>query len=155
LSAPTLPSPAASPGEPESPRSPLRDVLGSVLEVQSPNGDDVVITVRGPLDLGSERIARATMTAVAATAVGSVVIVLDESFVDFRGLAVLLSVARTCRRRGHMLRLVGAPRSLRTMCEILGVRNCWWEYDRVVDALVRREADEAAQLRQEAHPQGH
>ncbi|MCW2610271.1 MAG: hypothetical protein QOC93_266 [Actinomycetota bacterium] len=144
MSAPTLPSPAGSP---------LRDALGSVLEIQSPTGDDVVITVRGSLDLGSERIARATLTAIASTAAGPVVMVLDDSFVDFRGLAVLLGVARTCRRRGRMLRLVGAPPSLRTMCEVLGVRNCWWEYGRVADALVRREADEAAQLRQEAHPQ--
>jgi hypothetical protein len=52
-----------------------------------------------------------------------------------------------------MLRLVGAPRSLGTMCEVLGVRNCWWEFDRVADAVVRREADEAAQLRQQARPQ--
>jgi anti-anti-sigma factor len=122
--------------------------------VESPTGDDAVITVRGPLDVASERIARATMTAVAATVTGSMVVVLDESFLDFRGLAVLLGVARTCRRRGRMLRLVGAPTSLRTMCHVLGVRNCWWEFDRLADALVRREADEAAQLRQEAHPRG-
>jgi anti-anti-sigma factor len=153
LSAPTLPSPApASPDEPGSARPQLRDVLGCVLEVESPTGDDVVITVRGPLDLASERIARATMTAVAATVTGPVVVVLDESFVDFRGLAVLLGVARTCRRRGRMLRLVGAPPSLGTMCQVLGVQNCWWEFEGVADALVRREADEAAQLRQEAHP---
>jgi anti-anti-sigma factor len=154
LSAPTLPPPApASPGDPGSTRFLLRDVLGCVLEVASPTGDDAVVTVRGPLDAGSERVARATMTAVAASVSGPVVVVLEESFVDFRGLAVLLGVARTCRRRGRMLRLVGAPPSLRTMCQVLGVRNCWWEFDRVADALVRREADEVAQLRQ-AHARG-
>jgi anti-anti-sigma factor len=146
MSAPALPVPDLPSGP--SP-SPLDQLLECVLEVRSPGDDAVVITVRGPLDQMSERTARATMTAVASAATGPVVVVLDESFVDFRGLGVLLGVARTRRRRGHMLRLVGAPPSLRTMCEALAVRNCWWEFPTVVEALVPRAADEVEQLRQE------
>jgi anti-anti-sigma factor len=149
MSAPAPPSPV--PDVPSSaPRpSPLDHLLDSVLEVRAAPGDAVVVTVRGPLDRRSERTARATMTAAASTATGPVVVVLDEAFVDFRGLGVLLGVARTCRRRGHMLRLVGAPPSLRTMCGALGVRNCWWEFESAAEALVPRPAEEAEQLRQE------
>jgi anti-anti-sigma factor len=148
MSAPTLPSPVPDvPGDPRP--SPLDQLLECVLEVRSPGEDAVVVTVRGPLDQRAERTARATMTAVASGATGPFVVVLDDSFVDFRGLGVLLGVARTCRRRGHMLRLVGVPPSLRAMCAALGVRNCWWEFDTTAEALVRRAADEAEQLRQE------
>jgi anti-anti-sigma factor len=158
MSAPALPSPA-----PDLPQdgltdpglrpSPLDHLMDCVLEIRSPAGDGVVVTVRGPLDQLSERMVRATLTAVASATSGPVVVVLEESFVDFRGLGVLLGVARMCRRRGHMLRLVGVPHSLRTMCRALGVRNCWWEYDSTAEALVRRAADEAEQLRQEGRPE--
>jgi anti-anti-sigma factor len=149
VSAPALPSVPASPEDSAPSASPLHPPLECTLEIQTPGGDGVVVTVRGPLDLLSERMSRATLTAVAAVAAGPVVVVLDDSFVDFRGLAVLLGVARSCRRRGHMLRLVGVPPSMRTMCEALGVRNCWWEFPTTAEALAPREADEAEQLRQE------
>jgi anti-anti-sigma factor len=152
MSAPVLPSLPVSPEEPDpagiSAPAVLRELLECTLEIRATDGDGVVVTVRGPLDLMSERMSRATLTAVAAVATGPVVVVLTESFVDFRGLSVLLGVARSCRRRGRMLRLVGVPPSLRTMCEALGVRNCWWECETTTAALEPRTADEAEQLRQ-------
>ena len=155
MSAPALPS--SVPDSPEErdvtgaleAESPLDQLLDCVLEVRSNGGDDVVVTVRGPLDTMSERVARATLTAVTAAASGPVVVVLEDSFVDFRGLAVLLAVARSCRRQGRMLRLVGVPPSLRAMGQALGVQNCWWEFDSTDDALVRRAAEEVEQLRLE------
>ena len=149
MSAPALPSVPASPEEPAPVSLPLHHPLECALEIQTVDGDGVVVTVRGPLDLRSERMSRATLTAVAAVATGPVVVVLEDSFVDFRGLAVLLGVARACRRRGHMLRLVGVPPSMRTLCAALGVRNCWWEFGSTAEALIRREAAETEQLRQE------
>jgi anti-anti-sigma factor len=153
MSAPALPS--SVPSTPQEsgisePGSPLDRLLDCSLEVHSSGGDDVIITIRGPLDVMSERVGRATMTAAAAAATGAVVVVLDDSFVDFRGLAVLLAVGRTCRRQGRMLRLVGVPPSLRAMCRALGVQNCWWEFDTTADALLRRAAEEAEQLKQVA-----
>jgi anti-anti-sigma factor len=151
MSAPALPS--SVPGTPdehgvgETTPSPFDQLLDCSLEIRSPGGGDVVIAIRGPLDVMSERMARATITAAAAAATGTVVVVLDDSFVDFRGLAVLLAVGRTCRRQSRMLRLVGVPPSLQTMCRALGVQNCWWEFDTTADALIRRAAEEAEQLK--------
>jgi anti-anti-sigma factor len=99
---------------------------GDVVERPACWGGSRVLLVRAAADLDSatEQAARAELREVCAAvgAAGWVVLYLGEQvFVGVRGLAVLLDTAEDARAHGRRLLVVGPPRGLRLMIDVLGL----------------------------------
>ena len=96
------------------------------------------IRVEGELDLSCEDGFRAEIVRIAASQPGTVVVDLrDLTFIDVRGLRILLELEAASRRNDFELTLVHADRQVQTVMRITGLDLMLPLYDRFADGRSR------------------
>ncbi|HEY5428298.1 MAG TPA: STAS domain-containing protein [Solirubrobacteraceae bacterium] len=93
--------------------------LGGLAIGVQPGPDEVVLALRGELDLASAPALERELDVAWRRGVGTVLVDLSElEFLDAAGLQVLLHGHRRFRERGHELRLRRGPRAVHKLFEL-------------------------------------